>query len=596
MLVDLSIRDFAIIDELQLAFQTGMNALTGATGAGKSIIIDALGAVLGERVGADVVRTGAKSARIEASFDIGGSTRRILILALLEEMGIEPDADQILLGREISAAGRSVARINGRATTAAALARLGALLVDIHGQSDHLSLLRPTEHLLLLDRFAGLEDERDSLARDVQTLNRVRRRIEGIVEGAMERARRIDLLRFQASEIEAAHLTDDEEPALASERAMLTNAERLMEAAAAAYVSLDGGDEIETGGGVTGPLGKASARLHEIALIDESAAALATKCDEIGFLLSDLIADVRDYRERVEANPPRLEEVDERLDLIKNFKRKYGTSVADVIAFGQRSARELEEMTGEDSDLASLQATEAQLGVRLASVAEALSRTRAGAALTLSAAVEQSIAELNMGRSRFEVSVQQRDDPTGIPFAPAGAESRLVAYDETGVDRVEFLLAPNSGEALKPLARVASGGETARLMLALKSILAAADATPTLVFDEVDVGVGGRSGHVVGEKLWSLSGDHQVVVITHLAQIAAFAETHFMIEKDEREARTSSGVRVLAEPERVDELAAMLDGLPPSDPSREAARVLMARVGRWKSEHMPEAAIVYSAG
>ena len=595
MIVDLAIRDFAIIDELHLIFQSGMNALTGATGAGKSIIIDALGAVLGERVGVDVVRTGAKAARIEASFDIVDVAQRGDIVRLLDEMGIEPDGDQILLGREINATGRTVARINGRATTAAALARIGSLLVDIHGQSDHLSLLRPAEHLRLLDRFAGLESERGRLADDVHALNQIRRRIEEIVDGAMERARRVDLLQFQVGEIDAAQLMVEEEVALALERAVLANAERLMDAAGAAHQLLTGEDEIEIGGGVSSPLGKASARLHEISAVDESAAELAAKCDEISFLLDDLIAELRDYRERVEANPVRLDEVDERLDLIKNLKRKYGATVAEVIDFGARSARELDEITGEDADLTTLNTIEAQIRSRLADAAQALSEKRSRAALSLSNAVEQSIAELNMGRSRFEVSVQQRGDARGLPVTLPGDERRSVAYDEAGIDRVEFLLAPNAGEALKPLARVASGGETARLMLALKSILATADSTPTLVFDEVDVGVGGRSGQVVGEKLWLLSSDHQVVVITHLAQIAAFAETHFMIEKAERASRTSSGVRVLAANERVDELAAMLDGLPPSDPSREAARELMARVSRWKSEHANRA-VVYSVG
>lgn len=595
MLIDLTIRDFAIIDQLQLAFQPGMNSLTGATGAGKSIIIDALGAVLGDRIGADVVRSGTKAARIEASFDVAEMPHRVDVLALLNEMGIEPDGDQILLGREISAAGRSIARINGRATTATALARIGALLVDIHGQSDHLSLLRPAEHLRLLDRFAGLEDERSRIGADVRELNRIRRRIEEITAGAMERARQVDLLQFQIAEINAAELTPGEDAVLASERAMLANAEHLTEAAVAAHHLLAGGDEIDAAPGAAGSLGNASARLHEIAAIDESAAALAAKCDEIGFLLDDLIAEVRAYEERVEANPDRLEEVDERLDLIKSLKRKYGATVEDVIAFGERSSRELAAITGGEADVASLQAQEAIVRKRLSVAAQELSIQRAEAANALSQAVEQSIAELNMGRSRFVVSVSQRDEPGGLSVALPVSGRRAVAYDESGVDQVEFLLAPNAGETLKPLARVASGGETARLMLALKSILAAADSTPTLVFDEVDVGVGGRSGQVVGEKLWALSEDHQVLVITHLAQIAAFGETHFMIEKSERDDRTSSGVRALEDEERIDELAAMLDGLPPSDPSREAARVLMARIARWKAERSAETAIVYSS-
>lgn len=594
MLIDLAIRDFAIIDQLQLAFQPAMNALTGATGAGKSIIIDALGAVLGDRVGADVVRAGAKAARIEATFDIAEMPHRADILALLEEMGVEAESDELLLGREINAAGRSIARINGRATTAAALARLGALLVDIHGQSDHLSLLRPAEHLRLLDRYAGLEEARGRLAADVRELNRIRARIESIVSGAMERARQIDLLQFQVSEIDVANLSPNEDAELTVERAMLANAEQLSAAAGLAHQLLAGGDEVDASPAVTVSLGQASSRLHEIAGIDESAADLAGKCDEIGFLVDDLIAEVRAYQERVEVNPARLEEVDERLDLIKSLKRKYGATIDEVIHFGERAARELQSLTGGEIDLGALEVQEAKVRSRLAAAALALSKKRAQAADDLSQAVEQSIAELNMGRSRFVVAVSQREDRKGLQIEDLERGPRTVAFDESGIDQVVFLLAPNAGEALKPLGRVASGGETARLMLALKSILAVADSTPTLIFDEVDVGVGGRSGQVVGEKLWALSGDHQVLVITHLAQIAAFAETHFMIEKSEHDDRVTSGVRVLDDAERVDELAAMLDGLPPSDPSREAARELLARVSRWKAERPADSAIVYS--
>lgn len=584
MLLELAITDFAIIDELRIPFEPGLNVLTGETGAGKSIVIDALGAVLGERVGADVVRTGSRGARVEATFDLISALQRPEVAAMLDELGVESEDGIVILRREIAAGGRSTARINGRAATAGMLARLGGLLVDIHGQSDHLSLLRASEHLDVLDRYAGLGAERAAFAALVKEWRAVRDRIEAITTGARDRAQRIDLLDYQIGEIEFAALRPGEEDELVAERGVLANAERLMEDAATAYGLLSGESDTAESGPLPGALPvlrRASAQLAEIASIDGAMQPLAARAEELVYLLEDVAAETRTYRDGIEADPARLEVVEERLDLIKRLKRKYGATVEEIIAFGEQARRELESLTGGEVDLDALHREEETLLSRLGQVATRLSRARADAAACLSRATEAAIAELNMGRSRFDVSITQAPSASGVRFEAADGSSRTVAFDETGVDRVEFLLAPNAGEALKPLARVASGGEMARLMLALKSILSAADATPTLVFDEVDVGVGGRSGQVVGEKLWGLSSDHQVLVITHLPQIAAFASAHFRIAKGERGGRTVSQVRQITDQDRIDELAAMLDGEPVTDASRAHARQMLHRVETW---------------
>lgn len=579
MLIELNIRDFAIIDELRVKFEPGLNVLTGETGAGKSIMIDALGAVLGERVGPDVVRSGARNASVEAIFDVSGMRERPELTAFADEFGIELDEGTLILAREVAAGGRSTARINGRATTAGALSRAGALLVDIHGQSDHLSLLRQGEHLNILDRYAGTLSERDQIATLVRDLRAVRSTLNDLVTGERERERRIDLLSFQVTEISEAALEDGEEERLAAERDVLANAERLVEEAELAHALLAGADlDDDSSPSALDVLRRASSQVDAIAAVDQTMTSTAERLREITILLEDVVAETRDYRERVEADPGRLEAIEERLDLIKRLKRKYGSSVAEVIAYGVEAAAELDQLTGGEMDVSALRHRESVLLKEIGNRGSRLSTLRKEAARELEDGVEAAIAELNMGRAKFVVDFEQRPSESGAPV-----NGSSVAFDETGVDRVEFMLASNTGEALKPLARVASGGEMARLMLALKSILAVADETPTLVFDEVDVGVGGRSGQVVGEKLWGLTRDHQVVVITHLPQIAAFAESHYRITKAERSGRTVSNVVQIAGDERVDEIAAMLDGTPVTAAARENARQMIERVVAWKS-------------
>lgn len=578
MLAELTIRNFAVIRDTRLEFATGFNALTGETGAGKSIVIDALGAVLGERVSSDLVRTGAERAYIEATFDLSDLSSQAELAAALLEYGIELDVTEPLaLSRDITAAGRSTARINGRALTAAALTEISQLLVDIHGQSDHLSLLRPEAQLDLLDRYAGALELRAEVRAQVRAWRELRRRLQRFDDEARERAQRLDLLRFQSEEIGAAQLRPGEDADLRRERSLLINAEQLATQAAQAYALLSA-DEATGPAGALDRLRLAEAQLEAMAAIDDALLPLAAQLRDALFALEDVGLELREYGERLLFDPERLAELDDRLELLRGLTRKYGPVIEDVLDYAERIQHEIEELEGQGLDLDQLRDAERQAAADLAELARALSQRRQAAAGELAAQVEQTISELNMGRAAFDVRFARGADPDGILL-----DGEPVAVDESGVDRIAFYLAANRGEEPRPLARVASGGETARLMLALKSILSDVDATPTLVFDEIDVGVGGRSGQVVGEKLWNLTGHHQVIVISHLPQVAAFADRHLRMVKAETDGRSETSAELLEHSTSIDEIAEMFDGMPVTPESRANAIALVTRVNDWKA-------------
>lgn len=579
MLVELAINDLAIIEQTTVRFEEGLNALTGETGAGKSILLDALSAVLGQRVSSDLVRTGAKAARVEAAFDLSGDEGR-RVIEILESYGIEQRIDEpLLLSREINATGRSSARINGRMATVAQLNELGSKLVDIHGQSEHLSILQATEQRSILDRYARLESIREEVAGLVREFRDVRRTLEEISRGSREREQRLDLLRFQVDEIDEAALTIGEDERLIQERDVLQNADRLRQSAMSAVEALVGDESgaIETSASAL--LRQAEHAASDLSEIDTAAQGLSERATELVVLAEDLVRDLRAYADLIEGDPQRLMEVEERLDLIQAMKRKYGGSIDEVLAFRNDAAEELQILTGAGYDREELTKREAAISRELANRAAVLSARRSEVAQDLSSRIVESIAELRMGNSVVAIEVRQRVDASGIELQ----DGHKVHVDETGIDEVEFMIAPNAGETLKPLGRIASGGETARVMLAVKSILSEVDETPTLVFDEIDVGVGGRSGQMVGEKLWSLTGQHQVIVISHLAQIAAFADKHFRIVKQPRDGRVVSSVEELDPLTREQELAAMLDGVPATPESLANARAMLQRVYDYRS-------------
>jgi DNA repair protein RecN (Recombination protein N) len=573
VLSELTISDFAIIDKLHLRFGPGFNVLTGETGAGKSIIIDAVSLLLGGRGGVDLVRTGATRAMVEGTFLLDDESLDI-IRPLLARDGLEGDEPGILiLAREIRRGGRNVCRVNGRAVSVKVLREMGEHLVDIHGQTEHLSLMRVREHVDLLDRFGELWTARTDFADRVRQLRAARQELSSLRRDERELARRVDLLQYQVSEIETAHLELGEDEALVQERTRLTNAEQLRELTDEAFLALYGGDEDRTS---AVDLLQASVRcLVALARLDPSTTALGEAAETVNYQLEDLAELLRDYRDRIEFNPQRLNQVEERLALIHSLQRKYGAGIGDVLTFAEHARRELETIEHSEERIVELEVKEDQLLREIGLVGSELSAQRRVAGEQLASGIEAELESLSMARARFGVDVSWRDDADG-----AYVEGRRVALDLTGLDRVEFMVAPNVGEPLKPMVRIASGGETSRLMLALKTVLAQADRTPTLIFDEIDAGIGGRIGAVVGQKLWGLTVvdgskacQHQVLCVTHLPQLATYGDLHFHVRKDIVGERTVTNVHCLDDQAREQELAGMLGSV--TEQTRASAREML---------------------
>jgi DNA repair protein RecN (Recombination protein N) len=553
LLSELTITNFAIIDRVQLTLVPGLRVLTGETGAGKSIIIDAVSSLLGGRADAELIRAGTDGARVEGIFVLPPTLREELT-PLLQEHGLPDESGgEMILAREMNRSGRNVCRVNGRAVPLSVLAQLGERLVDIHGQSEHLSLLRVKEHLNFLDRYAGLQEQRAAVAEGVRALRRVREELASLRRDERELARRADLLQYQVHEIEDTQLQPDEEDELLNERKLLLNAERLSELSHSAYQTLAGGSEEQHT--IADLLDSVLRDLTELERLDAQVAAQRQVVEETSYQLEDLARTLRSYRDGVEFNTVRLQSVEDRLDLIHGLKRKYGGSISEVLRFAQEAARELHAITHNEERVAELEQEQARLVAEVGAQAAALSTARRAAAERLSASIERELDDLSMKQARFVVQTQWKEAEDGLLV-----EDKHYAFDLTGIDQVEFLISPNVGEPPKPLAKIASGGETSRLMLALKAVLSAADQVPTLIFDEIDQGIGGRAGGVVGLKLWGLTSEHQVLCVTHLPQLACYGDTHLQVDKAESEGRTVTRVRVLEGQERIEELAAMLGG------------------------------------
>ena len=569
MLLELSIFNLAIIEKLRLQFGPGFNLLTGETGAGKSIIIDGLSLLLGARASSEVVRTGAESAVVEGVFALTPRLHATLD-PLLQEHGLDEDAEQLILRREISRSRRNICRVNGHAVPLGILEEIGRYLVDIHGQGEHLSLLQVRHHIDFLDHYGGLSAQREAFAEWVRALRRVREELRNLRRDERELARRTDLLRYQIEEIGAAHLRPDEEEALRKRRTLLANAEKRVQLAAGIYDLLYEGEEEQRS--VIDLLGSVSEYLAELARLDDSQEAESQTAESLLYQIEDLARSIRRYRDEVEYDPQELEDIEERLDLIQNLKRKYGDSIAKVLRFAERAQQELDSISHSEERIEELMAQEEALLHELAAAGEALSAARQQAAEALRRAVEAELADLNMERAQFLVDIRRVKAPDGIPLG----EERY-SFDTSGIDRVEFFIAPNPGEEPKPLVKIASGGETSRLMLALKTALSAIDPVPTLVFDEIDAGIGGRTGRVVGHKLWKLAREHQVFCVTHLAQIACYGDKHFRVSKAVTRGRTVSQVQELSRRERIEEIAILLGGSP-SEANRQSAEELLQSV------------------
>ena len=556
MLQELSIHDFAIISDLKIEFGDGFNILTGETGAGKSIILDAVSLILGGRADTGHIRAGAQRAVVEAEFSLDKKAQEALAPILAEHEIESEDTDSaIQISRELRDNGRNVCRVNGLPTRTGVLRDIGDILIGIHGQGQHLALLKPKAHLPLLDSFAGVTENQQALAKDVKNLRGLEKERTELKENEEALARRQDMLRFQVEEISAAALEVGEDTKLRQERTKLGNVESLMNSATEIQALLTG---LETSDGevvsVSDMLGQAVNAGGNLTKLDETQSDLNSRLEAALSEIDDIAASVRKYQDGLEHDPGRLSEIEERLDLINALIRKYGTSIAAVLETGEKGAAELEKIENSDKRLAELDSLIETGLKRIGRQAKQLSSKRKKAAEKLAKIVEKELSDLKM-TARFEVAFEQTEDPAGVYV-----EDKRLAFDRTGIDKVEFMISSNPGEPLKPMVKVASGGETARLMLALKTALAQVDSTPTLIFDEIDQGIGGRIGAVVGEKLWSLSGKsgHQVICVTHLPQMAGFGDVHFKVNKKELEGRTTTAVNKLEHHERIEELADML--------------------------------------
>ena len=553
MLEELRIENFAIIHKLEIRFRNGLVIFTGETGAGKSIILDAIMALVGDRVDVNMVRSGAERSSLEAVFRIPTETQTE-ILEILKREELDEGEPFVTLAREIRGEGRSVARVNGRSVNVSLLKELGHFLVDIHGQSEHLSLLDERSHLGLLDRYASSQAELGDYQKKYRQLSEIRRELKQLRELESESARRTELLTFQAQEIEAAQLKIDEEEELDQERSRLANAESLSGSAQQALALLDEGSP-ETSSAID-LIGQASQLLASLARIDGSQQELAGQVESLNAQLTEITRDLRGYLDEIEFNPRRLEQVENRLELIHQMKRKYGGSVESALEYAKNTRAQLENIANAGERIAELESLETSVLTETKNAGMLLSAKRQAAAKDLSTAVERELADLSMAGARFSVSFDtDGNDP----------EKSDAVFTDTGMDKVEFLIAPNPGEGLKPLVKIASGGETSRLMLALKNVLASVDYVPTLVFDEIDQGIGGRVGFIVGEKLWHLGSNHQVMCVTHLSQLAAFGDQHFRVRKQVVDDRTLTEVEELDDTARIVELAQMTGSMTESN-------------------------------
>lgn len=550
MLTELRIKNFAIIESLSLPLARGFNVLSGETGAGKSIIVGALGLLLGERASVDLIRTGAERASVEGVFDI---SERAEIAQLLDERGIDAEEPLVVLKREIAAAGRTRAWVNGSAVSASLLAEIGRHLVNLHGQHEAQTLLDPESQRRILDVFAGASDVAGQARAAYDDLASARREIADLVRRKADAERRADYLRHVAKEIEEAKLTEGEDTRLEDEARRLENAEELRALATGIAAAIDGEEEA-----VLTILGGVERHLSAIQRIDPTLARLQELYDGAYYNLEALARELEEYEGSIDLDPSRLTEVRARRDLLFRLTKKYGGSLADVIETGQRTREELELVDSAGLDLRQLEARERDARARLEERAAALTELRHAAARRLAANVDQVLPDLGMPDGHFSARLAPLPE-----IGPNGAED------------IEFRVSLNVGHEERALSRVASGGELSRVMLALKTILARLDYVPTLVFDEVDAGIGGRVGLMVGETMRRVAAHHQVFAITHLPQIAARAHHHILVAKGARGGVTTADVTVLSGMDRVSEVARMLGGDPESEVSRAHARELL---------------------
>lgn len=557
MILELSIRNLAVIEHVQVSFGRGFHVLTGETGAGKSMIIDALTLLVGGRGSAELIRHGASKAELEAMFELADDHPS---WDTLDRLGIEADpGEPLIIRREITAQGKSVSRINGQLVNMTMLREVGEWLVNIHGQHEHQSLLRTEHHLEWLDQYdeAAITPLREAYQAVYNTYISAKKELAELEQSSRQSLQMLDMYRFQLEEIEAAKLQPGEDESLEEEKRKLANAEKFMQSAADAY------DALYANGQTLDCLSIAVKRLQDIAPLDpDTLGPLLEQVQGAYYQLEDAAYQTRDYRDSIEFNPERLNEIEERLDLLSRLKRKYGATIEEILAYGDNIRQQIEQMENKDERLVELQDIISKTEPKLKEAAGKLSEARRTAADRLAAEIERQLQDLHMVHTKFYVELRH-------------ADSEQPSYTRNGWDHAEFLISPNPGEPLRPLAKIASGGELSRIMLALKTIFARIDKVPVLVFDEVDTGVSGRAAQAIAEKLSELAETCQVFAVTHLPQVASMADKHYAILKELQEGRTFTIVERLADAGRIDETARLMGGVEITDATRQHAKEML---------------------
>jgi DNA repair protein RecN (Recombination protein N) len=571
MLVELRIKNFAIINALNLEFDPGLVILTGETGAGKSIIMGALDMLLGQRVDMSTLRKGSEFASVEAVFRIPENVRDPVIKLLKQEELLD-GTEYLTLTRELRKDKRNIARVNGHRTIAAVLVELGQYLVDIHGQSEHLSLMRVNQHLELLDRFSGTTGQLNDYQKVYQQLKEIQNTLARLRQSDLEADQKKELLSFQVEEIGLAAPLEGEQEPLIELRNRLVNTEKLTDLGQNILILLDDAPSHQPT--VMDLVGQIVSSMEVLSKTDPALENQNQRTAELSDGLFELGNGLRSYLDTLEFDANELEKTQDRLALLHELKRKYGETIPDILNYMEDARQQLEEITGRSTRIGELEEIEGSQLLELGILGQKLTQGRKAGAQRLASELEKQLDDLKMAGSRFEVSFVETESDSGVPVDDG---KRLEFYSD-GLEKVEFLIETNPGEGLKALAKTASGGETARLMLAIKNVLAKADHISTLVSDEIDQGIGGRIGAVVGEKLYRLTPEHQVICITHLPQLAGFGQQHFQVLKGMADGRTSIRVQEINGEERIKELATMLGG--PSEKNLESARELMDYISK----------------
>ena len=563
MLTKLLIQNIALIDKIEIDFGSGLNILTGETGAGKSIVIDSITAIIGGRISKDLIRSGAEKAVVEGLFLINCEDKK----KELQNIGFELEEDNVLLVvRELYQNGKNICRINGRMVTVSMLKYLGEILIDIHGQHDNQSLLQTENHIEFLDSFIGENFSRlkEKYSEKFNHLKNLKSELSSMVYNPEERLKKLDLFDFQIKEISRAELKENEEDELTHKKTMFTNAEKVACALSNSYEILTGSNAVNNS--IHSLLNKLIKEINQISFIDEKYLNTVDSLEEMSYHIEEISRDIRVWRDSIEFNPQSLETIEERLDLIARLKRKYGKDIGSILLHLANLEKEYEELLNNEEKISALCEKINILKDDLIDICRNMSDKRLKYAKILEAKIENELENLEMKKTRFSVKIEynKESNPEGMP-----------SFNLNGLDRVEFLISPNLGEAPKPLAKIASGGEMSRIMLAVKTILAKVDKKTTLIFDEIDTGISGKAAQAVGEKLVLISTGHQVICVTHLAHIAAMADIHFSIKKNIKSGRTMTDVNIVEGNEKCEAIAIILGGSSITDITMQHAKQII---------------------